>query len=178
MREYLYPVKDARSRPREVVARVDRVHLPGLHRRQWLPARIAEQGASLLFRAVEVRAARRNDEYLGRPRDDVVPGDAYGIGAFASERVSAAGQLDHLRYPMAAAEHWLDPLQEKDAPSAHTAQLGRQSGESLLLCLDERFGNSRSAGRGRERAQVLIDLTERTRSERQHGGFPRQGREC
>src|SRR5690348_2169646 len=141
MREHLDPVDHARPGTREMAAGIDGEDVAGLRRRQLAPLRVGEQLTGLLRGALEVSAARRDDEDLGRPLAHCVPAHADGISALPAETVEPAGKLDHLRYPVPAAEQGIDPLEEEDASSSRAAELDREPRQPLLVGLDERSSN-------------------------------------
>src|SRR5215467_4506067 len=94
--------------------------------------------------------------------------NADGITTLSSERIEAARELDHLGHPVAAAEDRVDPLQKEHASTGRAAQLVRQPHDALVLRRDERFCNYRSPREFGELAQVVLNLPEAPRRERQH----------
>ena len=165
MAEQLDPVDEARSRPREVGGCIHG-HDTRADRRKPL-AMEHRLGRRLLG----VVAAGHRDHDLGRRRLDLRPLDRARLLPGHPEHVVAAGELDHLRDPVPAREHGVEPFERRDA----RPRVARD-GELDLLdplggLLGQRLARLRHARRLGEPRDVGQDLAERGRVERDHLGM-------
>jgi hypothetical protein len=112
MREKLDTFDDARPRPRKICIRIDSVHLD---------VRDARHLARELHGSFEPVATRRYDDHLRLRAQDIIPLHADGIFAGTTQRIFAAGEGDHLGYPMPATKRWICPLQ-KDHSTLRSAR--------------------------------------------------------
>src|SRR5207237_4017488 len=119
---------------------------------------VSQEGTSLLHGRVEMRAARRDDDHLRRPAENVLERNAHRVATLPAKRVEAAGVLDHLRHPVAATVDRVDPLAKEHAPPWRATELVGEPSKALVMLGDERFRNRLAAGGGRDLTQVLVDL--------------------
>src|SRR5689334_21610796 len=145
VRQYLDPIEHPWPRTREIAARVHGVHLAALDSGKRRPVRITDERASLLDRAFDMCAARRDDHDLRRLTQDVLSLDADGVAALPAESVEAARELDHLRHPVATAEDGVDPLEKEHTSPRRGAQLSRQAREPLVIVGNESSRNIETA---------------------------------
>ena len=162
MGEQLDTFRDAGSRAGEVCIRVYGICLRSRHLRQL---------RGQLHGFLQSIAAWRNDYDLGRLPRHVRPFDAYGISACPSERVPASRQSDHLGNPVPRAEKGLRPFEEYDLPRNSPAHGRSDCIDSISIRPDHSRGLALSAERSSNGNDVLIDLGDASRREKQDFGL-------
>ncbi len=128
----------------------------------------------LLVRALRVIAARHHDDELRARGEHGIPRDDLGALAGEAEHILAAGQLDHLRGPVAGDEDRVEPLERDDARARLLAHGELDAVDARGDIGDQLDAALARAGRLGERAHVAERLAERMRVERDHARIRRQ----
>src|ERR1044071_6122027 len=92
------------------------------YRRQLAPAVETFEPRRFRRRSLEAEAARHEHDDFRRVRAQRLPRGGLRRRALTAEPVGAAGELDHLRHPVAGGVNWIGPLDARDARASVRAR--------------------------------------------------------
>ena len=138
----------AAARAREVRRAVDDGDSPGLHRGQAAPLAVRTKSIELGRRAIEVEAARRDDDHIRTARRHFVPGRPPRLHPGMAEDLDAAGPFDDLGVPVPGRVGRIEPLEQENAgPSIRAGGAMRAVWRRLIsAAVSSNCLTSRSAG--------------------------------
>src|SRR5882672_6346109 len=110
VREHLQAVDDPGAGSAEIGVCVRHVNVTLAYRAKTFPLGFACERCRLAQRPLHSEAAAREQHRVGIGALDLLPSDAAGGLALASDRVDTTGELHELRVPVATAVRWVDPL--------------------------------------------------------------------
>ena len=175
----LEALDDARAGAVDVLIAVDHGDAAGLRRAQVAPARMLAEQRGVGAGAVEVVAARRDDDHVGVGGRESIPLEAERLAARRADQRLAARQLDQLHRPVPGRHQRVRPLDHGDARSrprarrltvvAHALDAALQGSRKLAARLGaaQRLGGALDVGPdvvervGRERDQAHIKVDQR-----------------